>query len=272
MITHQNGPPKRRIGVESSHGFGDCLFNVPLLKAISEQFKTPVGVATKPQNTDAFKNLPWVDEVITISSMGDGEQLFKNRGYQKTYQATQNIWFFEFRKINPHLSLIDTAAMVGNHFGINEFNRRPIFLPTDSEKNAQAQIGDGPIIAVESVYNSAQSWATEDDFNYIVETYGKTHKILWLSHKGHPPHPNLIPTQHMTRRQLIMCLQRADMFFSVGSGFFCSMLSLPPHQQPKRTICLWVDNLYLYEARLREVNWCSTITWVHNQAELRGLK
>lgn len=255
-----------KVGVESAHSFGDALFNIPLIKAISEKWRTKIVVATRKPYRDAFHNIPWVDETLVINSMGDGERVLRQHGCKVTYQITQNVKFFEFKQHDSEHSLIDTPLLTGRQIGLADFDQRPIFMPTDAElKAVQPLLTGQKTIAVESEYRSGQSWATADDFNRIREKF-KDYRILWLSNKDAPPEAdNML---RFTRRQVILALQACDIFFSVGSGFFCSSLALPTHLQPKRIVCLWDDTLYKYERRITESRWHNNIQWVHNQPEL----
>lgn len=257
-----------KVGVESAHGFGDCLFNVPLIKAISEKHKTKVTVTVRHHCADAFNNLPFINDVIRINEMHQGEKLLRERGYEYVYQITQNIKFFEFRNADQNHSLIDTPLQTGRQIGL-DFDNRPVIIPTKEESSVLNQLTSKlPMIAIESVYTSAQSWANREHIMQIVDAYKDSHQILWLSNKDCPEVTNVDNMLRYTRRECIMCLSKCDYFFSVGSGFFCATLALPRRLQPKKTICLWKDELYKYEKRLDEEKWNSEITWVHNANEL----
>jgi len=258
------------IGVESAHGFGDCLFNAPLIKSIKEHHGDEICVGVRPHCKDAFYNLPWIDKIIEIPDMNHGANLFKKLNCSKTYQITQNVKFFEFREQDHKHSLIDTPTITGRQLKLPEFDPRPIFMPTEREAATVAEFDSRPTIAIESVYKSAQSWAKPQAFTNIVNRFKDTHRILWLSNENAPQHKNVDNMLRYTRREVIMCLQLCDIFFSVGSGFFCSSLALPSNLQPKKIVCLWVDDLYRYEKRLTELNWHPNITWLHHHKELDG--
>lgn len=255
-----------KIGVESAHSFGDACFNIPLIKALSSRYKTKIAVATRKPYIDAFHNIPYIDKIIPIDSMGEGIPKLQQMGYQ-AHQITQNIKFFEFKQSDPEHSLIDTPLATGRQMGLEPFNQRPIFAPTLEEHLAVSSLVTGePTIAIESEYRSGQSWATPEDFELILNHHAC--RILWLSNKGAPSHvDNML---RYTRRQVILSLQACDTFYSVGSGFFCACLALPSHLQPKKIVCLWDDTLYKYERRLNELKWHPQLVWVHNRQELEA--
>lgn len=259
--------PCRKIGVESYHGFGDCLFNVPLISELSIKNNTKIGVAVKPACKDAFYNIPWIDEIIECAQMWDGLGRLKKLGYETTHQITQNVKFHQFREHDPNHSLIDTPLLTGAELGLANFDNRPIFLPTEEEIiKTDSILSTKPTIAIESVFNSIQSWANEKTFIPILEKFAKSHRILWLSNHGAPEGvDNML---RYSRRECIMCLRAVDILFSVGSGFFCSSLALQPIYQPKKIICLWIDEMYKYEAAMLRYKWHDNIIWVHNHDEL----
>ena len=259
------------IGVESAHGFGDLCFNLPLIKAIRAKYNDEIYVATRPHCKDALYNIPWVDKIIEIDQMWHGIAKLKEVGCNPVFQITQNVKFFEFRDAHePNHSLIHTPLWTGRQLHCpQDFDNRPIFIPTDDEcLKTQSMIQDKPTIAIESVYTSAQSWADKKAFDAIVARYHGTHRILWLSNEGAPKISAVDNMLRFSRRECIMCLRACDIFFSVGSGFFCSSLALSTTHQPKKIICLWTDDLYKYEEPLGQYKWHPDITWVHNHNEL----
>lgn len=259
----------RKIGVESAHGFGDGLFNVPLIRELSLKHETPIGVAVRPHCKDAFYNLPWVDEIVEIPHMNHGASKLERLGYERTIQITQNVKFYNFCQQDPTHSLIDTPLWTGRQLGIPDFDQRPIFEHTEEEyKSTRDMVNHQPTIAIESVHQSAQSWANDETIQTILDKYLNTHRILWLSNQGAPSHPNVDNLLRFSRRQVIMCLKACDTFFSVGSGFFCASLALRNYMQPRKIVCLWKDELYRYERPLSIHKWHSDITWIHNQNEL----
>lgn len=270
-LQHGEIPP-REVGVEAAHGFGDCLFNIPLIRELKILHNTKIGVAVRPHCKDAFDNVPWVSEVIEISHMYHGLPALQRLGYKRRFQITQNAKFYEFRGAHPNHSLIDTPLWTGRELGCPQnFDNKPLFFPTPDESLAGSRMkaGNKPTIAIESVYKSAQSWANQKAFDMIIAKYAHTHRILWLSNEGAPQIPAVDDMLRFTRRECIMCLQACDIFFSVGSGFFCASLALDPTKQPKKIVCLWTDELYRYEGPVTKYKWHPDITWVHNRAELR---
>lgn len=257
------------IGIESSHNFGDVCFNLPLIKAIHEKHQKPVWVASKSHCKDALLNIPWVDKIIETKQMGQGISRLYNLSCDPVFQITQNIKFFEFRKHDPKHSLIDTPLHTGRQLGLPDFDQRPIFIPTEFELAKTRSIkSDQPTIGIETVYKSAQSWAEQHAFQMILDQYLPTHRILWLSNEGAPKHEHVDDLLRFNRREVIMCLQACDIFFSVGSGFFCASMALPAAYQPKKIVCLWTDLLYRYEEPLNKHKWHPDIIWVHNHNEL----
>lgn len=253
------------VGVEACLGFGDGMFLVPLTKKIAEHHHTLVEVAVQKQCADAFHNLSWVGKITHINDLYDGMHLFKT--YQHAYQITPAAYFTKFKESHPDHSLIDTALWISRHYGLGDFDQRPIFIPTREELEVRVNL-NRPVIAVESHYKSEQSWATKQSFKPILDRYGDSHDILWLSNQDAPNHPSVHTLRNCTRRQIIPLLSKAETFFSVGSGFFCASLALA--MPPQRIVCLWKDEFYRYERRLAELAWHPHIVWVHNQAELEA--
>lgn len=251
------------IGVEAAYGFGDGLFLVPVIRKIAENHGEPVEVAVQAQCADAFYNLPWVSNIIHINNLHDGMARFKK--YKYSYQITPNVYFPGFKAENANHSLIDTAAEIARRLGIGEIDQRPVFIPTSQELDVKIG-GHKPRIAVECHYKSGQSWANKYSFDLIIEKYVNTHEILWLSNQDARSYTH--PLTHLTRRQIIPLLSTCEIFFSVGSGFFCASLAL--EVPPQRIVCLWIDEFYRYEQRLAELGWHKNIVWVHNMEELRG--
>lgn len=263
MLAHPH-----QVGVESAHSFGDILFNVPLIKAIGEHYDTKPYVAIRSPYKDALYNIPWVGKIIEINNMREGAAKLQQAGCTDCFQITQNIKFFEFKEHNPEHSLIDTPLCVGRQLGIKDFDQRPIFIPTAYEIATTDSMVSKSTIGIESVFKSGQSWATTAAIHAIIKKYHDTHRILWLSNEGAPQLASVDNLLRFTRRQAIMCLRACDIFFSVGSGFFCASQALPTMWQPKTIVCLWTDNLYKYEHRLAQLAWHPNIQWIHNQDEL----
>lgn len=257
------------IGVESAHGFGDLCFNLPLMEAIKHRYDDELWVATRQHCRDALYNIPWIDRIVDIRKMGEGQAKLRGLGCDPVFQITQNVRFCEFRERDLDHSLVDTPLLTGRHLGLPDFDQRPIFRPTvDELRNIQSMFSEEPTIALETVYGSGQSWATSEEFMAIVDKFADSHRILWLSHQGAPDHPKVDDLSRFTRREAIACLRVCEKFFSVGSGFFCAALGLPTHGQPDKIVCLWKDKLYRYEEPLRKHRWHPDITWIHNRREL----
>ena len=259
----------RSVGVEISHGFGDCLFSIPLLRAISVKYNTKIGVATKASNRDAFINIPFIDHIVPINNFYDGEKVLIDLEYQKFIQITPNHYFQKFKDADPNHSLIDTIKTIGDEIACPITDQRPVFIPTTHEFNkcAAFDFGMDDYIAIESEYLSGQSWATSEHINRIVEKYEKTHKIIWLSNTQPPDSPAICDMSDWSRRELILMLNYVDKFFSVGSGFFCASLALSVSRKIN-TVCLWIDDYYRYIGRIKELGWNDNITWLLNPQEL----
>lgn len=259
------------IGVVSSHGFGDILFNLPLIRTISQQYQQPIAVGVQPQCADAFYNIPWISQIIHVNDMYHGVNDLVKAGCNPVLQITQNIKFPLYKETDHNHSLIDTPALVGKELSLPAFDQRPIFIATPEESQTGYDYGQcfpKPMIAVECIAKSAQSWADQAAIDMIVNKYADTHRILWMSNQGAPNHHNVDNLLRYTRRQNIMLLKHCETFFSVGSGFFCASLALLKEHQPKRIVCLWIDDFYKYEQRLSQLQWHDNIVWVHNHTEL----
>ena len=257
------------VGVESALGFGDALFNIPLIRAISERYQCKVGVAVMPHCADAFENIPWIDKILHIPAINHGTRVLRASGYDTIFQLTQNTKFLEFKDRDPNHSLIDTPLLTGRQLGLGDFDQKPIFLPTPAEMSVGARYDDGlPNIVVESMFTSGQSWATSEALELIINKYSKTHRICWCSNSGAPQTKYMDNMLRWTRREIITSFQHCQTMFSVGSGFFCAALALPKHLQPRRIVCLWIDGLYRYEKRITELRLHDNIVWVHSTNEL----
>lgn len=272
MLSHPGAEVQsKKIGVEASHSFGDTVFNVPLIKAIHDHYGHKVTVAVRPQYKDGFYNVPWINKIRTINGMWHGYKMMKDEGYELVFQITQNAKFPEYKKSYPNHSLIDTPLWIGREIGLPDFDQKPMFFPTDKElDNTKEVLNNKPAIAIECEARSGQSWANGNHINQIVEKYKDTHRILWLSNKGAPKLPCVDDLLRFTRREVIMCLRAADIFFSVGSGFFCASLALPEKWQPKKIVCLWKDNFFKYVDRLNQVKWHKELIWVVKEEQFKN--
>lgn len=270
MLPHESSlSPTKTVAVESSHAFGDSLFNIPLIKAIHDHYGCKVTVGTREPYRDGFYNIPWIEDIVTIGGMGYGVLWFKNNGYKHVFQITQNAKFPHYKTIDQEHSLIDTPSWVGKELGLPAFDPKPMFIPTTDEiSNTNSIVTTEPTIAIECEARSGQSWADAADIAAIVDKYRNTHRILWLSNKDAPDLPCVDNLARFTRREVIMCLRAADIFFSVGSGFFCSSLAVPEEFQPKKIVCLWRDQMYKYKDRLNELKWHKDLTWIDGKWDL----
>ena len=70
---------------------------------------------------------------------------------------------------------------------------------------------------------------------------------------------------------MIMCLRAADIFFSVGSGFFCAAMALEEQYQPVKIVCLWEDSLYRYKDKINAAKWHKDIMWVDDINQLEAI-
>lgn len=265
MLCH-NG---NKIGLESAHSFGDCLFNLPLIKAISLKHGVRPTVAVRAPYRDAFYNVPFINDIMIIDNWWDGINRFESMNYNIIHQLTQNHRFEEYKRTNPEHSLAETALCFGRSLGI-EFDHRPMFFPTEDElSKAQAFINNirKPIIAIEGIARSGQSWIDRHAVGLIIERYHESHSILWLSHEGKPD-DHVIDMSPLTRRETICALRYANIFYSAGSGFFCSSMAIVPPHQPKRIVVMWRDETYKYEKHINMCKWHDDIVWTHNHEEL----
>ncbi len=263
----------RLIGVESAHNFGDCCFNIPLIKALSEHYNSKVGVAVRQHCADAFNHVPWIKEIVIIPNLWDGMTKLKSMGYENVHQITQNIKFSECVERDPSHSLIDTPLCVGKQLGLKEFDQKPGLYFSESELKTSAEYGarlnGRKTIAVERVFTSGQSWMDDIATNMILEKYSSSYQILWVSNVAGPNHRNVDNLSKYTRREIILMLQYCESFYTTGSGFFCASLGLPENKQPKRIVCLWKDEYYRYQSRLAQLKLHNHIDWAHNHEELQ---
>lgn len=279
-ISHKAGQvPQGKVGVESLWGFGDLCFNIPLIQAIARKYHAKVDVVAASRCKDALKNIPSIGKVYVAEQLNHGIKKLKSLGYTHTFQITQNVKFYEFVKQDPQHSLVDTPLRTAEQLGITLPSQRPVYVPSHEELQKATEYLQGnnfrmtksfgkPLIAIEAVYKSIQSWAKIRDIAAIVNAYSQTHHILWLSNEGAPSIRTVDNMLHFSRRECIAALQHVEHFYSVGSGFFCAALGLPASQQPPKITCLWKDELYRYEKPLNKFRWHPDLTWVHNREEL----
>jgi len=260
-------------GAISFHSFGDTIFNIPLIKTLYEHHNQKITIGTKLAYFDGFRNIPWVEDIIEVKCMNAGIKRLEQLGFHPVYQITQQPLFARFKTtIKGNHSLIDTPLWAGRELGLPDFDQRPIFFPFDEEiEKTNSIIKDEPTIAIECEARSGQSWANAKDIQMIIDKYKDTHRILWLSNKDAPDLPCVDDLLRFSRREVIMCLRAADVFFSVGSGFFCASLALPKKWQPKKIVCLFQDHHFKYIDRLNELRWHDDLNWATQQFQLQKI-
>lgn len=259
-----------KIGVELTYGFGDCLFGVPSIKAISEEYNCKVDVATQAQCADAFANLSFVNKVIHIANMWDGINHFTKNSYNQAYQLTPQTKFEQYKAKDSNFSLIDASKHIARDYGVEVKCQRPIIELTgqeqrDADEFIQRLPKTKPIIAIESYAKSGQTWADMSAIMAIVDKWRDRASIIWCSHTPAPD--GALNMANYSRRTIIGMLHACDCFYNVGSGFFCA--SLTQQNQPKKNVSLWQDHYYRYVGRLAELGW-QNITWVQNIVELEA--
>lgn len=250
-----------KYGINCDGAFGDCMFSTALCKAVAEKYG-PVGVSTQTKYRDAYSNLPFV-EFLT-----DSRDELGAAGYS-VVDTTPSNYFEAIKSGNPEFSLIDTHGWawrraVGDDL---RFNPIPQLVLTTEELRASEGLSfdtGGRLIAIESVAFSGQSWADRRAWKAILDAHTQDH-ILWLSNQDAPELPNINNLLHLGRRQVIAAMSRADTIYTTGSGFFCASLGLP---NKIRTVCLWKDHYYKYEARFAQIGLDKNIIWAHNHDEL----
>lgn len=247
------------LAVSCRLSFGDSMFCTALTKAVAARNPSgKVDVVAGNQYADAYTNLPWIGRIV------NDPQLLSNR---QILESTPGDHFWHYKATNGEFCLFDTHLKRAQTVGIDSFDQRPIFIPTYREKLTVQQYVtgvDAPLLAVESVYFSGQSWSDRAATDAIVDRYAASHKILWLSNQDAPDHPAVDPCTQFSRRQLIQLLTHCELFYTTGSGFFCASLA---HSPGPRTVCLWKDETYKYERRLAQLGW-RDVEWVHNRVEL----
>lgn len=260
-----------KIGVELAYGFGDCIFGLPSIKSLAEHHATKVDVAVQAQCADAFHNVSYINKIIHVGGLWDGIRYFQDNDYNAAYQFTPHAKFSSFKDKDPSFSLIDASKCIAEQYGIEVVDQRPLVYLTSEEQQVADDLvsrlpRSRPIVAIESVAKSMQSWADQSAIEKIINHWRDKAHILWLSNTQSPDGAHSL--LNYTRRQIIGMLKHVDMFYNVGSGFFCA--SLASDHQPKKSISLWVDDFYKYEKRLSELAWHKQIVWVHNAVELEA--
>jgi hypothetical protein len=234
---------KHLIGAETCHSYGDLIFNVPLIKALSEKYNTQIHIAMNTKYKDAYNNIPWIGNIYHINNMGEGPTILAKHGIHTCYQLTQNIKFHEYRASDPNHSLAETPTRVGREIGV-EIEPKPIFIPSNDELEIRNQF-DRNTVAIESEYRSGQSWTNISTFNKILDKF-RDRQIIWMSNSNYPNRPNINIMAGYTRRQVVLAASACDTFISVGSGLFCSTIGLPRELQPRNIVCL-MNDYYKYK-------------------------
>jgi hypothetical protein len=255
--------------IESAYGFGDGIFNAPLIEEIAKD--RTVIIATQKQCEDAFYNLNKVDCIINIDSLGQGKSFADKYGYEYL-QITQHVRFHKIKRYITNHSLIDTPLRISESLGLS-IDNRPIFRPTSSELQKTESFANftKPLIAIETAYKSGQSWVKVSHMREVAKIFSKTHDILWLSNSNEPTDiDGVINMRHLTRRECASALRFCDILFTTCSGFFCAALGLPSTLQPKKIVCGWKDNRkYNIEYKIsKEYKWHDDIIWSHNLRHL----
>jgi hypothetical protein len=256
--------------IESCFGFGDCLFNIPLIEKIAETRE--VSVATMIGYKDAFENINCIEELILKysldrkSSLGFGRVEAERRGWDYL-QVTQCVRFPQIKSQNPNHSLVHTAKYIGETMGL-EIDPKPIFRPTQEELDATQFLSKEPrpIIAIESDYRSGQSWLKFNHLQKIVELYGDTYKILWLSNDLPSRHPSVDHMKGFTIRECIASLRFCETLFTTCSGFYVGNASMPYDMQADNVLCgfSWnQEKIYTIQNVISEHKWDKNLIWSH---------
>lgn len=262
------------IGIVCLLSFGDCLFTTALSKAVYDKYGA-VGIVTTPKYADAFTNLPWINDLVIAERfridpvemvLAENTTKLKSLGYQTVLDITPHHYYNNLIAQGWNKSLIDIFAYLASPLELDTYDQKPIFNPTIDEidqAKCRAKTYTKPVIAIESTYFSDQSWGNQNAFKYIIDNYTNCANIIWCSPENAPCGTD--PLLDLSRRTIIQLLNYADIFISVGSGFFCSSLALTPG--PKHTVCLWKDHFYKYEQYFAKHGWDKDIIWVHNMPE-----
>jgi len=256
--------------IESCFGFGDCLFNIPLIEKIAET--EDVAVATMSHCKDAFENIDCIQELVItnslnrFSSLGFGEKEAKKRGWDYL-QITQCVRFPQIKSQNPNHSLVHTAKYIGETMGL-EIDPKPVFRPTQKELDATQFLSEEsrPIIAIESDYRSGQSWLNFNHLQKIVDLYGDTYKILWLSNDNPLIHPSVDNMSRFTIRECITSLRFCETLFTACSGFHVASLALPYSMQPDNVLCGFdwdAEKKFTVQNVVSKHRWNKNLIWSH---------
>lgn len=245
------------IGIVCSASFGDCMFNTALCRAVAEKHG-PVVAATQPKYQDAYRNLPYIAHICEPHQIG-------SMGCDRVVDCTPYLHFDALHRDNNRFSLVDTHKVVWEReFGPIEYDPRPDFrLTAEEAATVQAYSDKQGLVAIESVAFSGQSWADKRALDMILARH-LNDRVLWLSNQDAPSLSNVDNLLRYSRREVIGLIELCAVFYTTGSGFFCSSLALP--RRPSRTVCLWRDHYYRYEEKFEQLGW--EVQWVHDHSEL----
>ena len=256
----KSGP---KIGVESAYSFGECLLNLPLIRALSRKYKSKIGVASLPNCKAAFENIPYVSEIVEIPTLGDGENALLKLGYDKCFQITPDVKFFEFRAQNNQHSLVDTPLLTGTQLGCTPFDQRPVFAPTPEEiEKTSMYLCDRPMIAFDSAAE-IDSQTEANVLRSIIESHVNSHIVLWPGETPPFKSDSIFLINDLTPREQILVTRMCTCVYTTGRDFTFACLSLPSKYQPKKVICLWHDEIYNCRNRILQSCWHQDISWLN---------
>ena len=239
--------------------FGDCIVSTPLSHAMALQNTDhTIPIITQAKYADAYTNLPWISKVYNTPQELPSEY--------EILDVTPYNYFWHYKAHNNEFSLIDTIKERAKTIGIELKDQRPIFIPTDKEIETgykYHQQSTKPILAIESVHYSHESWWNLEATKIIVDHYISKYNIIWLSNSDAPA--SVDNGLRFSRRELLCILNHSNLFYTSGSGFYTAALAI--NTGTAKTICLWIDETYKYEKKINGLGWRPT-TWVHNIAEL----
>lgn len=246
------------IGIECSHGFGDCMICMSLIEALCKKENKKCVISTR--NPDAFLNAPFVEKVIKNDSYPNGESVIRS-SYDITnfYQVTPYGYFGDFRRQNGGLSLLECPIEIGKKFDV-EFDNNPKIYLTEEELNVKLENKKRKNIIIEAEHRSGQSWSIFEDFYDIIKN-NQDCQFYWACLKQ--PHYKFDNLENIsakyTRRECISLIRHADLFISVGSGIFCGMLGA--WIKNVKTLMLWRDLAFTYKMVIREKNMIKDVLW-----------
>lgn len=250
-----------KIGIMCRASFGDCMFNTAAVRAIAEENNSKVSVFTQQQYQDAYANLDFIDLYTDQLKFANSCKLSYNFAPCDHFDAIKS-HDKNFSLVMTHWKLAEDNSLIKDKHDL-----KPIFRPTQAEINKCASFSKSkPIIAVERAYFSQQSWFDNQAVKLILDKYSSTHEIIWCSNQDYPTDCEVNKLEGFTRRETILLLSQAEIFFTSGSGLFCASIGL---QVRPRTVCLWKDSYYKYERLFAHQCWA--VNWVHTHVELEGV-